>query len=89
MRTRSEPMPTLLNRQHERAALDDLLGTVRAGRGHALVIRGEILFCSRPVRVPVLNVLTPVRLVCHLPAETGRGLAVTRICGALATSSAW
>src|SRR6516165_11190456 len=41
MRTRSEPMPTLLNRQHERAALDDLLGAVRAGRGRALVVRGE------------------------------------------------
>src|SRR5690242_21475959 len=23
----------------------------------------------------------PVRLLCHLPAETGRGFAVTRICG--------
>ena len=41
MRTRSEPMPTLLNRQHERAVLDDLLGTVRAGHGRALVVRGE------------------------------------------------
>ena len=41
MRTRSEPMPTLLNRRHERAALDDLLGAVRAGRGRALVVRGE------------------------------------------------
>ena len=33
------------------------------------------------VQVRVLNVLKPVRLVCHLPAETGRGFAVTRICG--------
>src|SRR5215470_18006414 len=41
MRTRSEPMPTLLNRRHERAALDDLLGAMRAGRGRALVVRGE------------------------------------------------
>ena len=41
MRTRSEPMPMLLNRQHERAALDDLLGALRAGRGRALVVRGE------------------------------------------------
>ena len=41
MRTRSEPMPALLNRQQERAALDDLLGAVRAGRGRALVVRGE------------------------------------------------
>ena len=41
MRTRSEPMPALLNRQQERAALDDLLGALRAGRGRALVVRGE------------------------------------------------
>ena len=41
MRTRSEPMPTLLNRQHEPTALDDLLGALRAGRGRALVVRGE------------------------------------------------
>src|SRR5215471_19299775 len=41
MRTQSEPMPALLNRQQERAALDDLLGALRAGRGRALVVRGE------------------------------------------------
>jgi DNA-binding CsgD family transcriptional regulator len=34
-------MPTLVNRQQERAALDDLLGALRAGRGRALVVRGE------------------------------------------------
>jgi DNA-binding CsgD family transcriptional regulator len=34
-------MPTLLNRQQERAALDDLLGALRAGRGRALVVWGE------------------------------------------------
>src|SRR5215472_3758025 len=41
MRTQSEPMPALLNRQQERAALDDLLGALRSGRGRALVVRGE------------------------------------------------
>src|SRR5580704_3308627 len=41
MRTRSEPMPTLLNREGERAALDDLLTDLRSGRGRALVVRGE------------------------------------------------
>src|SRR5689334_11130670 len=41
MSTRSEPMPELLDRQRERAALDGLLGDVRAGRGRALVVRGE------------------------------------------------
>src|SRR6516225_2290800 len=39
IRTRSEP--TLLNRQRERAVLDGLLGDLRAGRGRALVVRGE------------------------------------------------
>jgi len=41
MRTRSEPAPSLLNRQRERAALDDLLGDLRSGRGRTLVVRGE------------------------------------------------
>ena len=34
-------MPTLLNRETERTALDDLLGDLRSGRGRALVVRGE------------------------------------------------
>jgi DNA-binding CsgD family transcriptional regulator len=41
MRTRSEPGPTLLNREAERAALDGLLKDLRSGRGRALVVRGE------------------------------------------------
>jgi len=38
--TRLEPMPALLDRQRERAMLDELLGDLRSGRGRALVIRG-------------------------------------------------
>jgi hypothetical protein len=34
-------MPTLLDRQRERAALDGLLGDLRSGHGRALVVRGE------------------------------------------------
>ena len=41
MRTRSEPVPPLVDRQRERAALDGLLGNLRSGRGRALVVRGE------------------------------------------------
>ena len=41
MRKPSEPMPALLDREHERAALDGLLGDLRLGRGGALVVRGE------------------------------------------------
>src|SRR5690348_7036751 len=41
MRTRSEPVPALLDRKGERAALDGLLGDLRSGRGRALVVRGE------------------------------------------------
>jgi hypothetical protein len=41
MRTRAEPTPALLDRQRERAALDDLLRNLRSGRGRALVVRGE------------------------------------------------
>src|SRR4029077_3859919 len=42
MRTPSEPMPGLLDRERERAALDGLLGDLRLGRGGALVVRGEV-----------------------------------------------
>src|SRR5215831_260384 len=41
MRTRSEPMSALLDRQRERAVLDGLLEDLRSGRGRALVVRGE------------------------------------------------
>jgi DNA-binding CsgD family transcriptional regulator len=41
MGTRSEPVPALLDRQRERAALDGLLEDLRSGRGGALVVRGE------------------------------------------------
>jgi DNA-binding CsgD family transcriptional regulator len=41
MRTRPEPKPALLDRQRERAALDNLLRDLRSGRGSALVVRGE------------------------------------------------
>ena len=41
MRTPAEPMPALLGRERERAALDGLLGDLRVGRGGALVVRGE------------------------------------------------
>src|SRR6516164_8881205 len=41
MSTRLEPMPALLDRQRERAALDELLGDLRSGLGRALVVRGE------------------------------------------------
>ncbi len=41
MTTRSEPVPGLLDREGERAALDGLLGDLRSGCGRALVVRGE------------------------------------------------
>src|SRR6476659_3316657 len=41
MRMPSEPMPGLLDRQAERAALDGLLEDLRSGRGRVLVVRGE------------------------------------------------
>jgi DNA-binding CsgD family transcriptional regulator/tetratricopeptide (TPR) repeat protein len=39
--TGSEPTPALLGRRRERAALEGLVEDVRAGRGWALVVRGE------------------------------------------------
>jgi DNA-binding CsgD family transcriptional regulator len=41
MSARPDLNPPLLNRQRERAALDDLVRDVRSGRGGALVVRGE------------------------------------------------
>jgi DNA-binding CsgD family transcriptional regulator len=41
MRGGSEPMPELLDREEERAALDGLLEDLRSGRGRVLVVRGE------------------------------------------------
>jgi DNA-binding CsgD family transcriptional regulator len=41
MRTRSGPVPALLDRQRERAMLDGLLEGLRSGYGRALVVRGE------------------------------------------------
>ncbi len=41
MRGGSEPVPELLDRQGERAALDGLLEDLRSGRGRVLVVRGE------------------------------------------------
>jgi DNA-binding CsgD family transcriptional regulator/tetratricopeptide (TPR) repeat protein len=41
MRMPSEPLPALLDREAERAALDGLLRDLRSGRGSALVVRGE------------------------------------------------
>ncbi|MER7432474.1 ATP-binding protein, partial [Nonomuraea rubra] len=37
----SDAGPPLLNRQRERTVLDGLLEDVRAGRGRALMLRGE------------------------------------------------
>ena len=41
MRGGSGPVPELLDRQGECAALDGLLGDLRSGRGRVLVVRGE------------------------------------------------
>src|ERR1700751_5683037 len=41
MHARSEPVPVLLGRQRERQALDSLMEDLRAGRGGALVVRGQ------------------------------------------------
>ncbi|HEX6523489.1 MAG TPA: AAA family ATPase [Streptosporangiaceae bacterium] len=41
MRARSDPTPTMLDREAERAAVDGLLGDLQSGLGRALVVRGE------------------------------------------------
>jgi predicted ATPase len=41
MRARPGSAPALLNRQQERTAFDGLLRDLRAGRGRAMIVRGE------------------------------------------------
>src|SRR6516225_5512578 len=86
MRTRSEPMPTLLNRQHERAALDDLLGAVRAGRGRALVVRGEAGVGKSALLEYLAGAAADMRLVRAVGVESEMELAFASLhllCGPL------
>src|SRR6516165_9715745 len=75
MRTRSEPAPSLVDRQRERAALDGLLGDLRAGRGRALVLRGEAGVGKSALLEYVTGAAADMRLVRSAGVESEMELA--------------
>src|SRR6516165_672847 len=75
MRTRSEPTPSLLNRQRERAALDGLLGDLRSGRGRALVVRGEAGVGKSALLEYVIGAAPDLRVVRAAGVESEMELA--------------
>src|SRR5215471_1721822 len=79
MRTRSEPMPTLLNRQQERAALDDLLGALRAGHGRALVVRGEAGVGKSALLEYVVGAAADMRVARAVGVESEMELAFAEV----------
>src|SRR5499427_10685104 len=75
MSTRLEPMPALLDRQQERAALDGLLGAMRAGRGRALVVRGEAGVGKSALLEYVVGAATDMRVARAVGVESEMELA--------------
>jgi DNA-binding CsgD family transcriptional regulator len=72
---RPEPMPGLLDRQRERAALDGLLGDLRSGRGRALVVRGEAGVGKSALLEYVTGAAADMRLVRAVGVESEMELA--------------
>src|SRR5262252_2419635 len=86
MSTRLEPMPALLDRQQERAALDGLLGDLRSGRGRALVVRGEAGVGKSALLEYVAGAAADMRLVRAVGVESEMELAFASLhllCGPL------
>ncbi|HEU5392001.1 MAG TPA: AAA family ATPase [Streptosporangiaceae bacterium] len=75
MSTRSEPVRALLDRHPERAALDDLLGNLRSGRGQALVVRGEAGVGKTALLEYVAEAATDMRVARAAGAESEMELA--------------
>src|SRR6516165_611893 len=75
MSTRLEPMPALLDRQRERAALDELLGDLRSGLGRALVVRGEAGVGKSALLEYVTGAAADMRLVRAVGVESEMELA--------------
>jgi hypothetical protein len=75
MRPRSEPTPALLNRQQERAVLDNLLRDLRSGRGRALVLRGEAGVGKSALLEYAVGAATDMRVARAAGAESEMELA--------------
>jgi DNA-binding CsgD family transcriptional regulator len=86
MSTRLEPIPALLDRQRERAALDGLLEDLRSGRGRALVVRGEAGVGKSALLEYVTGAAADMRLVRAVGVESEMELAFASLhllCGPL------
>jgi DNA-binding CsgD family transcriptional regulator len=86
MSTRLEPMPALLDRQQERAALDGLLEDLRSGRGRALVMRGEAGVGKSALLEYVAGAAADMRLIRAVGVESEMELAFASLhllCGPL------
>jgi DNA-binding CsgD family transcriptional regulator len=86
MSTRHEPIPALLDRQRERAVLDELLGDLRSERGRALVVRGEAGVGKSALLEYVTGAAADMRLVRAVGVESEMELAFASLhllCGPL------
>src|SRR5580693_5950237 len=86
MRMPSEPMPALLDRERERAALDGLLGDLRLGRGGALVVRGEAGMGKSALLEYVAGAAADIRVARAVGVESEMELAfagVHQLCAPL------
>src|SRR6267154_2004297 len=79
MRMPSEPMPGLLDRERERAALDGLLGDLRSGRGGALVVRGEAGVGKSALLEYVVGAAADMRLARAAGVESEMELAFASV----------
>ena len=70
MSKRLAPMPALLDRERERAALDALLGDLRSGQGRALVVRGEAGVGKSALLEYVTGAAADMRLVRAVGVES-------------------
>ncbi|MFC7036507.1 AAA family ATPase, partial [Nonomuraea rubra] len=70
-----DPRPPLLNRQRERAVLDDLLADLRAGRGRALMLRGEAGVGKSALLRHILGAAAGMRVVRAAGVESEMELA--------------
>jgi DNA-binding CsgD family transcriptional regulator len=75
MSTRSKPTPSLVDRQREREAFDDLLEDLRSGPGWALVVRGEAGVGKSALLDYVVGVASDLRVIRAAGVESEMELA--------------
>src|SRR5580704_3382984 len=83
MRMRSEPKPALLDRERERAALDDLLTDLRSGRGRVLVVRGEAGVGKSALLEYVVGAAAGMRVARAVGGGIGDGAGIRQLASAV------